>query len=237
MSCSNFRIVILQVMRGEAVDDAVRQDALVHARFCDACSNYLAKSQDLTEALAAIAASGRSVEAPPSVEERLLSAFRAGSPVTRSTGSTSLKVSWMVGLAAAAVILTIGAIGWRLVNKSRKVAPTSIAVDSRSVRVLPAPDSTLVPPVEQNRRQSTRPASRKPQVVSSGTEDLQGFLPLPTDGDSGRHETVAMVHIQLQPAALEALGIPRAEVNSARPITADVLIGDDGMAQAIRFDQ
>ncbi|MGH9453687.1 MAG: hypothetical protein ACRD2O_06910, partial [Terriglobia bacterium] len=215
-----------------------RERALAHASTCEVCSSHLARSQALTEALHALSATNRTAETPAAVEENLMRAFRAASEEKPWMRPHSRKRFWRIELAAAAaVLLTVAVVGWHVAHRRGETSPAGVvSAVAHSAKAAPAPISPATQPVADLNHRSVDASRRNSQVLPHRKEALRGFLPLPNadDSDGG---TLAMVRIEFQPGALEALGLAAPEGSNSRPITADVLIGDDGMARAIRFDQ
>ena len=65
-------------------------------------------------------------------------------------------------------------------------------------------------------------------------EDSDGFTPLPYAAELGPEEQAEMVRVQMPRGALVAMGVPVNEADSDEQIQADVLVGMDGTARAIR---
>jgi len=62
---------------------------------------------------------------------------------------------------------------------------------------------------------------------------MTDFLPVVYDLSPIEHGR--LVRVQLPRSALAAFGLPFNEQLAERPIDADVLLGDDGLVQAVRF--
>ncbi|HUY13631.1 MAG TPA: hypothetical protein VMX16_08380 [Terriglobia bacterium] len=238
MSCRNYQMVLQQVARGETVDTEARIRALTHTHACEACSSHLARSQVLTEALAALAEVNRSIETPATVEVSLQRAFRLTSQQKVPMTGRSQKAFWKAGLAvAAALVLAVSLVTWRTVHQRRNSLPAqAVRAAASSTKVGPTPARPAAKPVVRINLHPVKSSICSPEVQRRRREALQGFLPLPNADDSDG-DTLAMVRIELQAGALEALGMTVPEGNNSRPVVADVLIGNDGMARAIRFDQ
>lgn len=238
MGCRKFQVILMQVARGEAVEYEARQRAVVHSYRCEACSSHLTRSQILTEALMTLSAANRPLAAPVAVEENLLEAVRKASRQGFWQQHKSQKLFLTAALAAAAaVILVVWVAGLHRAQKRWESSPARPAIAAAPLaKAGRAPVSTAARSVAHLRQHPVTSAHRKREAVIHRNEALQGFLPLPNadDSDGG---TLAVVRIEIQPGDLEALGITDPEGNNGRPVVADVLIGNDGMASAIRFDQ
>jgi hypothetical protein len=73
-----------------------------------------------------------------------------------------------------------------------------------------------------------------PTVTNSQTVEYDGeFIPL----QFGNHPVNSwqVVRVELESSVLQELGFPRVPEWEERPIQADIVVGDDGLPQAIRF--
>jgi hypothetical protein len=89
------------------------------------------------------------------------------------------------------------------------------------------------PAPDQQRRTSRfhrRPASHTDEVATD-------FFPLTYTADSNLPESRHVVHVRIPRTALIAFGLPMNVERAGELIKADVVIGDDGLARAIRFIQ
>lgn len=79
-------------------------------------------------------------------------------------------------------------------------------------------------------RESNRPAA-------PAMPDYSGFMALPYAQTDIPLEEMVVVRVRLRPTDLSALGLPPAQVRSNGPVRADVLMGQDGIARAVRIAQ
>lgn len=170
-----------------------------------------------------------------------------------STGRASLYGRWLsfyAGLetprfvvltAAAAILMLLAASMFALLP-----GPSSPAEQSAETQPV-APTS---PPQPQRASQAADPgaiqtASYRPRrishrhkrIESSSTEVATDFLPLTFVDDSGAQESGHIVRVKVARSALIAFGVPMNMERAGELITADVVIGNDGLARAIRFVQ
>jgi hypothetical protein len=73
--------------------------------------------------------------------------------------------------------------------------------------------------------------SRAPEPVDTG------FVPVPFVEPIGPTETAQVVRVRMPVGALAKWGIPVRAVNLNQSIDADVVLGEDGLARAVRFVQ
>lgn len=82
---------------------------------------------------------------------------------------------------------------------------------------------------------------RSPQAVnatasnSTAGDIATDFIPLTYEASQGAMDGGHVVRVELPRTALAQFGLPMNAERSNEPVTADVLLGDDGLARAIRF--
>lgn len=167
------------------------------------------------EFLAALARADESQSAAPEVEKALLQAFqrrRQAIWTRRAAGGGAL---------AAALVLV-----WIVVRPPVKQQSVKAVVVPPLVTPLPA---TPAPSVIV----AARPLRPKPVRAPLKREIVTNFIPVMVDPDP--FERGRLVRVKLPRSALTAFGLPLNEDRSDERIQADVLVGEDGLARAIRF--
>jgi len=241
---------------------AMSSDAAAHLAGCPHCSAELERERRLTASLAALAASLESCEVPAAMDARLLAAFRKHSrdranrrPVFRLFARRP--AAWAAG-AAAIVILSLGvALGVVLMGRQPSETPvepratptTSLAnpeaagpnpsvadaarpLGPRPANNPPAADATRADsPSAVVRPDPEQAASERPAQAGSG------FVPLFYGGDPQLLETGQVWRVEMPRAALQSVGMPVVEESRAGRIQVDILLGEDGIARAIRLVQ
>lgn len=172
----------------------------------------------LLEALKSLAAEGPH-EAPARVEERLLAEFRRRSRLRRRT-------RWWPAAGVAAVAAGIAGLLW-IHPAPPKSAP---AAAQAKVPELPktAVAATAPTPPKTSRIRTAR--------VRSETVAMS-FYPLPDAYQLPPVENATVVRVQLRMSSLRLIGLPVSEERAGERIQADVLLGQDGLARAVRFVQ
>lgn len=84
---------------------------------------------------------------------------------------------------------------------------------------------------------TTRTSRRRGRAASRSTEVATDFLPLTFVDDSRAQESGHVVRVKVPRSALMAFGVPMNMERAGELITADVVVGNDGLARAIRFVQ
>lgn len=81
------------------------------------------------------------------------------------------------------------------------------------------------------------PAQHRDRPVPSPAAAVttRAFIPLPFARPFSRAEQVGLYRVQMPEAALSSFGLPINGQLADREVTAEVLVGEDGVARAIRF--
>jgi hypothetical protein len=166
--------------------------------------------EEVLNALRALAESDREKEASRAVEIRLRSAFQKK---YKRRSWWTLAVPALAATAAAVVVLVV----------KLEPAPQTmqIAVAAPPVAVVPVAAALTVQPT---------PARRpKPQPREVATD----FFPLmdaPLPFDQGE-----LLRVSVPASAMRIVGLPVREDRLTEMVQADVLVGEEGLARAIRF--
>jgi hypothetical protein len=217
--------------------DRVRRDVLLAVKVGEAEVSAAAGSVDLYDGVRLRIAAGQRQQlgGRRSANDRLVQGLNLIS------GPGSLRsLRWT--LTAAAILLLAGLATWLwLPKQSRELTPT---VQSPAGEIQPGMSSTahgpeptrvatLIPSSDAQRR--TRRVYRR--SASHADEVATEFLPLTYTADSTVPESRHVVHVRIPRRALIAFGLPMNVERAGELIKADVVIGDDGLARAIRFIQ
>jgi anti-sigma factor RsiW len=177
-----------------------------HLLECPACAARISRHRELEAGFRAVAAGLRRVEAPPRVEARLRSAFRRH-------GGTEYRAPsrrWMPALTWATALAVLFSLA--------------------AVLVRPRQPEPVRPPVQR----SLELAILQPQT------DADGFVALPNAGgavadDAPDEDDVNLVRVEVPRSAMIALGFDVSAERAGELVEADVKLGSDGMARAVRF--
>ena len=230
MKCEEFEAISLERsgLRVAERDAALRDAAADHAAQCPSCAALQDSWQEARIALQALRETTRDAEAPRRVEMRLRQEFGIQHR-TAKTRIAAIVAAWT--LAAAAVLVgAISWIGWHNGKNSEAAKRETPAVQQVTrTSENPAQDASgggaKIKPEVQGRSQVL--------VASNNSNDftlLPGTVP-------NSLEDAAVVRVQLQRGALGALGLTVNEERATDWIQVDLLIGDDGQPQAVRFPQ
>ena len=262
MNCQYFESIINDLARDQVINQAARVRAIAHASVCARCSTRLADERMLTAGLRRLSASADAEEAPAQVEARLLQAFREQRPARVSVMPARARrwPLWVAG--AAAAILILFALAATRFYQSRAVTSVEQAKEVKPDQPMAAPDKTapdkITPAkIAPDERQHALAISRKPRpaekasrrnVVANQTKsparpagsDTAGeiatdFIPLMRGDGMAFMESGQIVRVELPRTALASFGLPVNMERADESIKADVVVGNDGLARAIRF--
>ncbi|MGP8245478.1 MAG: hypothetical protein ACLQVN_13275 [Bryobacteraceae bacterium] len=165
-----------------------------------------ASRQKMADDLRALAAQERKREAPPRVEAFLLAEFRRHGQGSRLTAPRKPVAAWrMPALWAAAAGLVLMA---------------------SALWRIPGQHRLFVPA-------ATQPAAQAADMDDA--EESNGFIPLPSAEGLGPSDDVNVVSVEVPRSAVAAAGIPLADDRASEMVKADVMLGPDGLARAIRL--
>jgi hypothetical protein len=153
--------------------------------------------------------------------------------------------------AAASIVLAVGA--WWGAAQLRQPVRTTAAEPGATVAVAAPTAPQYVPPQPSEASPATaaavapraprsettaRPAPRPIPTAASAAEvvdDADEFVTLPAADRLPGLESGMIVRVELPATSLPAYGFPIMPDSTLRPVTADVLVGQDGQPRAIRL--
>ena len=241
MNCQTFSELVSDLARDRIMDAASRAQGLTHARACPSCTAQLRVQQQLSSALRELAAATKDQTASPAVWENLSAAFESRA-VTRISTNRRRKI-YGLGAIAAMLILAFAVI--QLVVHRQ---PTSVQ-GSMAATFTPA-KADQITSVDQGKnivarfnkkaqaaprrhagmRQALTPAINQPKEIATD------FISL-TYGAPEVGADAQLVRMELPRSAMASFGLPVNMDRADQRVKADVLLGADGLARAIRFVQ
>jgi hypothetical protein len=203
-------------------------------------NNQRFDEETLTSSLKLLAEEMESLNAPPEVEMKLRAAFRAHRVVARR----SYVNYWVAGIAAALLIaISVIALSWNTKNSNEvsagRTEPAPIKEEPR-VAESPAPapkQQEEIIAVQNPRRRSVRRAPRAEVANHVNREIATDFMPLGYLSPATLQDGGQIVRVELPRSALVNFGVPVNMDRGHEKVKADVLLGVDGLAHAIRFVQ
>lgn len=205
----------------------------------------------LTRGLKALAAEMESLSAPDTVELKLREAFRKQNVVIPITAKRSKSRYWIAAAVAAMLLIAISVVAYRVnyrVNDDRKLAKQEQPQSSPKVNEEPVKQEQQVAGISQ--QDSAQQHAAKPKRVRHSNvrrpENMQlanhaeiatDFIPLSYMTAVNLQDGGQIVRVELPRSALANFGLPVNMDRYNEKVKADVLVGVDGLAHAIRFIQ
>ena len=250
----------------DQIDADLRATTLEHLETCAECGLSLRDQRALTGGLRQLAREMKSLTTPARVEAEVLAAFRQTrqrSEVREQRSGVSSR--WILAVAAVLLImLGVGSLRWYLrhlrpgslespnpvAENSPKQLPSIVEVQPNSSPTNPEKQLTerLAAGPKPNRRVRPLNRDRKTdrQVTAKATtttandverEVATYFMPLSYGGPINPQDGGQLVRVELPRSAMLSMGLPVNMDRYGERVKADVLLGPDGLARAIRFVQ
>jgi hypothetical protein len=253
MKCQEFEPIIISLARGQLVETAARDEALGHFERCARCANAFAEQQALTSRIRVAAETLTDHGASARVETDLRRAFRerAGRSITAEAGSQT-KWGWnwpwrLVGAAAAIILLALMAGVGYLKSRPGNQKPEAVNLPATPSIADPGQKQESEARTEGRGNQNQKAASNSGgsrrrgrrysvrQNAESPVEVATRFYPLVDENEMAPLESGKVVRVEVPASTLISLGLPITAESINRPVQADLLLGQDGLARAIRF--
>jgi len=259
MNCHDFEAIAGDLARDQLMDAAQRERALAHSSSCARCAASLGDQRALTDGLGFLARNAHE-QAPTQVEAALLAVYRelrtAAPAIAPARTATQRWVYVAASIAAIALIATLLALTAFRARDSQQPAPQNATYPSSSVPDDPRPTSPqqqTAPAIEKRdvaikdtgRRGKTADRDRNAGHRKAPAEDLNkpaaaaeiatDFIPLMNRETLAQMDGGQVMRVELPRSALMSFGLPMDMERASERIKADVVVGNDGMARAIRF--
>jgi hypothetical protein len=188
-------------------------------------------SDDVRDRIAELRESMAGLEAPGSVKTNVIAAFGEAEPRRRA--------SWYgwAAVAAAAVVVLAAILWWpqkRNPERATVVLPKPEATAPTAVTAPPPAPQAPVLAVKSQRRKPAR--APKPVPVRAPRRELAtDFFAFPYAPPIDVAEEAQIVRVRLPRSAMRSVGLPVNEDRWFESVPADVLLGQDGVARAVRF--
>lgn len=262
MNCNDFEKIVNDLACYSLMDAGKKEQALSHANICVRCTARLSDERNLSSSLC-IAANAETEHAPVHIKANLLAAFKEQSkastiiiaPVHKTRNSSYF---WKWGFAAAAVfvIVLLGFAAMRLLFQQQS-QPQQIADVPIKAKENPSQNkdkdkqetSKVSPqtPIKKNKVNNVRRSyaakspPRKLNVPSNESpkneEVTSDFIALTYIGETSAGNNRMIVRVNVPRATLIAMGLPLNAAQTEGYVKADLVVGDDGVARAIRLVQ
>ena len=252
MNCQKFEDLVIDIARDQIMDAELQSEAMHHERQCVGCEARLAAERAITIRMRELALLTQAVSAPPRLQESLLVAFEQQSFARTSSAKTYRRRYWVAAIAASFLI----AFALFIARAWQPVAKKPVGIVAQNA---PEPDNqagfipTSVPSSDGSRVRNERvPARGRRLAISShdlkNTEVMDtetgnrfddviatDFIPVTYGGAASLDAGGQIVRVELPRSRLASFGLPVNMDRADEKVKADVLIGADGLAHAIRF--
>jgi hypothetical protein len=218
MKCEDYRETLMDAARG--CDNA---GALAHARGCPKCTRILREQQSLSAALRAFA-DNETAELPEALESRLLAHFDP--PPRRRLTASRWAVVALTGAAAALVAAIF------LVQAPSPPVKALAAVAPKPAMSEKSPEPPIMPHTATIAR---RRRTQRPKPVEVASQDQLPFMPVPYAAPLLPTERLEIVRVNLPANALTSMGVPVIGLEPETRLNADLVIGENGLARAVRL--
>ena len=252
MNCSEFQHISHELARDQ-VEGREKIEALAHAGECSRCTEYLEQERTLSLKLGFLSQVMHAQEAPAALQPALLAAFREHAAQAGGNGRVAPHVGprfwahqkfWVWGASAAALAAVLAlAIGLR--SGQRQPSQASTQVPTRAVAAQSETPTTALAPVKQDesvahqaveavkRHRAVAPRVRAARDQDAIIADASGFVPLIYCDELNCGTPGDVVRVELPASSLPMMGLA-SDVRTG-PVRADVVVGEDGVARAIRL--
>ena len=225
--------------------DQVQREVLLAVKVSEEEIESAANSPDLYDGLRLRIAGERGRRFGGRTLDDWRPADRAGLIFVRALLGPSRPTQWILTPAAVLLLVAVALLLWlpKQSRESSKIAQPVIpqTVPSRPLdldpRVLPAGPEKVLVAVPLVSKQQRRIYRRDQPSDNHADEIATDFLPLTFTADSTAPESGHLVRVTIPRSALLAMGLPMNAERAGELVRADVFIGDDGLARAIRFIQ
>ena len=261
MNCQRFEQLVSELARGRMMEADVRSEALAHGEECERCAARLRDEEKLTRGLQMVAAQMETLAAPDAVELKLREAFRtrhvpaplAMHSMADSSVTSSRSRYWLMAVAAMLLVaLTVAAMWWRSDRPQQTVAektpskPAEAPIGSANPV---GPANAIAPPHRAKNedpkrptpkalKRNTAPRKSEAQLANHATNEIAtDFMPLGDMNTIVLQDGGQIIRVKLRRSELLRFGFPVNMERYNENVKADVLVGVDGLARAIRFVQ
>jgi hypothetical protein len=234
MTCKRIEADLVDLARGGGpggIDPAREGPIAIHVQACSSCAARLERERAISAALERLSRHSDGMAANARTEAAVLAAF------DRAWSGSARRSTWpaWASAAAATVLLAVGS-AWfpgARPDRHKRIGAHSVAtIDSNSqsresvVITLPSgpsADDSIPVRRQQNRVRRSRPAN-----------ELMNFVSLPGAAAWPPFESGELMRVELPIGVLPSLGLSAPGVADGF-VPADVLVGQDGFARAVRL--
>lgn len=238
MNCDVVRNTLPLLVRQE-LKDSTRAASLRHVDECQDCAYTLNEEQTFVFTSRIVVDSLNDQARMRRIELALLRALRdRDKPVRVRVKTSFFSLKTALALASLLLLVSVSAIWMRRDSRPEELsAKTTVPnASSETVRKEEPLSSTVSTSVSKSTvsKSIRRPRATRPRTVTASEETTE-FFSLAEGEDLNSIEVAQVARIELPASAILELGLQVSPEVPNGSITADVLLGPDGQARAIRF--
>src|SRR5688500_3781002 len=195
----------------------------------------------LTSGLQLLAEEMASHDAPPEIEQKLREAFRARAVVVPMPVKRKYTGYWVAAGIAAVLLIAVSVIALRSrtdppkpVNAQQTEQPRIKEEEPRPVLETPKEEEVVA---QKPRRRTVRRPANSAIANHVNREIATDFMPLGYLNPATLQDGGQIIRVELPRSSLANFGLPVNMNRYHEKVKADVLLGADGLAHAIRFVQ
>ena len=216
MKCEQVEAIVLDLDREAAADSLERAAAVAHLSHCPRCAALQESWQAAREELRALGEETLAARAPARVEMRLRQEFR-----TRHRTMVARRSAVVSAWALATGAILVGAISSWNWHQARLLEAAKLKIAAQNALLAGNGQSQLL--------------GNSSAGLATG-DDSGDFTPLPGT-TLEETEDASIFHVRMPRSSLGALGLPVNEERAGEWIQVDLLVGNDGLPQAVRLAQ
>jgi hypothetical protein len=253
MNCQSFENIIDDLARDQVIEASLRAEALRHGDDCSTCSARLAEERNLTLQLRALAREMDSVAAPERLESFLLAAFNEQMVSQSAPRAGRLRYASIAAAAVLLISLGVALTAWNSPFTQQAQIPSIALTNDPTVAIgidqlSSMPGSNVSPEVvtskntEQlasvtRRTRRNKPTTTAPPTSVAEQEVATDFMPIGYLNSASLQDGGSVVRVELPRSTIVSMGFAVNMDRYGERVKADVLMGADGLARAIRFVQ
>jgi hypothetical protein len=263
MNCRNFETNIRALLRNQLTESGAQEQLLKHAKNCQKCSAILEAEKRLLSGFRAVNDDIALEVVPPRIEANLLRVFNSQADGQTEPGIKNIsnpiqhwrQAGWAFAATAVIVIACLAGIRQKgLISSGQnqevlRVSTIPITLPDLSFPSVEEPASNAAVPVyKQTNIRKQKPLRSRAvadtsrmnmrsvikKSVTPKAQDEPRFFPLAEADEFVSLESGQLVRVELSVSSLVKLGIPVKSDKGNQSVQADLLIGQDGIARAIR---
>jgi len=242
MTCHSLRDAIVELARGRDSGPGTLAAVESHLEHCASCAALMTRERQLSRGLRALAAATTADAPSEALGSRLLEAFAERRSAPQPAG-LSVTARWIPAAAAVTLVAAAAALWWvRSEPATDNVRqPQAVVAGVPKPEPEPAPGIALTPvtvgrPTNPDVISGRRPrGARQRSVPAAPVVRAAGFVSIPGADGLPDFESGEIIRMEIPLTSLPTYGIEILPDAQGTPVEADVLVGQDGRARAIRL--